>query len=928
MLNRCNVTLVFFRKLEYDTSISYHCTSCNFAFETYALLLDHEKQCVVVPPGIDDVKPFLTCPECHKTYATKRKLTNHLNHVHKRKVSRRLYCPECPKTFMKLDILNNHINKVHLGVAVYHECDICGAKLSTRMNMIYHKQAVHLKKFNVHCELCGKGYLFKGGLGAHKKRVHDREVTIISCPVEGCVKVFKTKPALKYHIQAVPCGKVFTHPFLYKKHLYRHENGQKSYYCYVCEKTLSSSGSYKIHIRTHTGEKPFVCDVCERGFNSTQRLKEHGVVHSKERSHVCTICEKKFAYHCTSCNFAFEIYAQLLDHENQCTVVPPSRDDIKSLPSCPECLRTYASKNSLSNHINRVHKHKESCWIYCPECPKIFKKVETLNTHINKVHRGIEKHHDCDICGAKLTTKIGLIYHKNALHLKKFNFHCELCGKGYMLKGLLDAHLRRIHDHESAIISCPVDGCVKVFKTKPAFKRHIQAVHAEDRPNLVCVPCGQAFTHSSLYEKHLRKHENDQSLYFCYICEKTLSCSGTYKTHLRTHTGEKPFVCKVCGRGFISMRSLKEHEIVVHTEELSHVCTVCGKRKLEFDISTNYHCTSCNFAFETYALLLDHESKCVFASTNGGGTKPLHSCPQCHKTFFYKRYVTNHINRVHKRDLSLKVSCPECPRTFSRANILNSHIDRVHRGIMESYECDICGVKLTTKLGMKEHKRHAHLKNFDFYCALCGKGFLYKARLDVHKRRVHEGEVTILPCSMEGCLKTFTSKYSLDYHIYAVHAKDRPELVCVQCDKVFTHPLAYKTHLRYHKNGRPPHSCHICGKTLGSTASFRIHLRIHTGEKPFVCDVCGKRFKTKQHVKSHVRVHMKAHSHVCTLCHEVPCTRKCTSNINPVRSTGHTKFLVELSVHKHRSSNLDYEMSYQYSVITCESGTWSRSHLA
>ncbi|XP_076263519.1 uncharacterized protein LOC143198274, partial [Rhynchophorus ferrugineus] len=298
----------------------------------------------------------------------------------------------------------------------------------------------------------------------------------------------------------------------------------------------------------------------------------------------CLSCFRKLeydtcsSYHCTSCNFGFKTYDELLDHESRCVVVPPSKYDIQPLPTCPECHKTYASKNSLSKHLTNVHKRKVARWIYCPECPKLFKQEKTLNIHINKAHRGMEVYHECDICGVKLTTKIGMRYHKNSVHLQNFNFHCELCGKGYMLKGLLDAHLRRVHDHESAIISCPVEGCGETFKTKPAFKRHIQAVHAEDRPNLVCVPCGQVFTHPGHYEKHLRKHENDQSLYFCYVCEKTLSCSGTYKTHLRTHTGEKPFVCNVCEKGFISMPRLKDHKIVAHTQELSHVCTVCGKR--------------------------------------------------------------------------------------------------------------------------------------------------------------------------------------------------------------------------------------------------------------------------------------------------------------------------------------------------------------
>lgn len=248
----------------------------------------------------------LTCPECNKRFAMKRYLTNHLNYVHKRKSLSRASCKECSKSFSRKDTLKSHINRVHRGIVKYHQCDICGDKFKGRMNVDNHKNAVHLNKFNLHCELCGKGFLYESGLNTHKKQVHDKEITLLPCPEKGCLKIFKTKGSLKYHIDAAhateglklvcdQCGKIFTHPYLYKKHLRDHRNGPLMYSCNICDKTVTTLGSYKDHMRTHTGERPFICELCGTGFHSMKHLKGHRVVHTKERPYRCNVCEKRFS---------------------------------------------------------------------------------------------------------------------------------------------------------------------------------------------------------------------------------------------------------------------------------------------------------------------------------------------------------------------------------------------------------------------------------------------------------------------------------------------------------------------------------------------------------------------------------------------------------------------------------------------------------
>jgi len=139
-------------------------------------------------------------------------------------------------------------------------------------------------------------------------------------------------------------------------------------------------------------------------------------------------------------------------------------------------------------------------------------------------------------------------------------------------------------------------------------------------------------------------------------------------------------------------------------------------------------------------------------------------CNICGKTIS-KASISTHMKIVHPSGpLEKKFMCDKCDKTFVDAWHLKVHA----RSHVEKTACLECGVKVRK---MKLHMRTAHTPDDQkkYQCPDCGKGFIDKRPLGIHRMNVH---LKLQPYKCRyGCDIAYNDSSNRNHHEKKKHGK-------------------------------------------------------------------------------------------------------------------------------------------------------------
>ena len=213
-------------------------------------------------------------------------------------------------------------------------------------------------------------------------------------------------------------------------------------------------------------------------------------------------------------------------------------------------------ENDVSKNIQLVEAFKGQLYTFVGDDSKEKPKTDNHNKSLNS-DKTFHQHK-----AKEVDSKIPKVLPREK------RFECETCGKCFMTKLRLDAHIR-IHTGEKPFL-CKT--CKKGFAHKSNLTMH-ERIHTGERP-FQCKHCKKGFMNSSNLKVHERIHTGEKP-FQCKYCKKGFVSPGMLKNHERIHTGEKPFQCETCTKSFAESGNLKAHERI-HMEENAFRCNQCN----------------------------------------------------------------------------------------------------------------------------------------------------------------------------------------------------------------------------------------------------------------------------------------------------------------------------------------------------------------
>lgn len=170
--------------------------------------------------------------------------------------------------------------------------------------------------------------------------------------------------------------------------------------CLHCEKQFSRADTLKDHLKA-VHDKSIRCAVCSKTFSSLQKLRRHQLVHTDEKNHRCQDCSQSFGRK-----------DSLTYHMNTVHKAHPDAKQLSFSSKCEFCVRYECPRHQLISVMKRGSPYT---YHQCTVCLKITSNCCLNWSHQHKDHanddESCERGHQCDTCRRVFTSSKALRRH-------------------------------------------------------------------------------------------------------------------------------------------------------------------------------------------------------------------------------------------------------------------------------------------------------------------------------------------------------------------------------------------------------------------------------------------------------------------------------------------------------------------------------------
>ena len=326
-------------------------------------------------------------------------------------------------------------------------------------------------------------------------------------------------------------------------------------------------------------------------------------------------------------------------------------------------------------------------------------------------------------------------------------------------------------------------------------------------------------------------------IYKCTHCDYKSHRKHQTKNHMEIHKGDSLFQCGLCTFACRSQKRLSYH-YSFHKRGLGAI--------------QQYICTACSYVTKHKSMLTLHNKVKHFI--------PMHQTfTRSHLKGKYKHLVST-LSYAQRHKSVLR--CSYCAFETENKSKMSEHSNSHTSGESKAYQCTVCMYSTDEHYRYKNHIA-VHSEQRPYKCSLCTFTAKIKNVLNMHIKKVHSSDRTLLQCPL--CPHKTARQRVLTEHYKAKHGRTRL-YSCDVCD--YKTPVKYNlgVHADIHNNERP-YKCSECAYTAKSKNTFKTHMKIHKRDgKVYKCPKCEYISHKKANVDQHMKVHDEKRDYECSLC--------------------------------------------------------------